>query len=134
MYYSSNTLGYPKNKEYLFFLGWIRKRTMTQAGQQGLITGPVANQLCKPLTENFFACVNSTFNGHVLPIITECTRAMITSKLPGHIDSLDNIIKGMRLEQPNDSVSDSAHVPYLIKLDELCKGIDPWENRRLSAL
>jgi hypothetical protein len=109
-------------------------RVLTQAIEAGLIIGPVADQLWKPLTENFFAYVNSTFNGHVLPIITECTRVMITSKLPGHIDSLDNIIKGMRLEQSNNSVSDSAHVPYLIKLDELCKGIDLWENRRLSAL
>ena len=109
-------------------------RVLTQAVQQGLITGPVANQLCKPLTENFFACVNTTFNNFVLPMVAECTRALITSKLPGHIDSLEKIIKGIRLEQPNSSMSDSAHLPFLIKLNELCKGVVVWENRRLGAL
>ena len=107
---------------------------LTQAVHQGLITGPVANQLCKPLTENVFACANTTFTNHFLPMVAECTRALITSKLPGHIDSLEKIIKGIRLEQPNSSMSDSAHLPFLIKLDELCKGVVVWENQCLSAL
>jgi hypothetical protein len=65
--------------------------------EKGQIAPEVANHLSRKMHERFYRHVTEAFNDHAMPILIESFRANLIDQIPRVLNSLETVIKGLRL-------------------------------------
>jgi hypothetical protein len=103
--------------------------------EKGQLAPEVANHLSWKMHERFYRHVTEAFNDHAMPILIESFRANLIDQIPRVLNSLETVIKGLRLHVgAGSSESGFDHVGIMMEIETTCMGIKIFSDKRDLAV
>ena len=103
--------------------------------KQGILSNEVAGKLSRDLLAKFFQHAAQAFNAFSMPIVLEGVRTNMIQTMPTVMTQAKEVFKGLQLHVDADNAeSGFDHVSLLVEINNLCAGIEIYENKKAQTV